>query len=292
MNENVENVEIKNKLTKKEEIKENTFKDYFIEVPKRSEKILDHNNTNTTNIETFKGKFKLSKIKDDTENKKKNEYKIFKKEEIDKISSRYSKKKFVEKSIKDLISPSKEKENGNDIELIINKSKKQNLNLQSDEEIEENINQKFKKSMINNNIKKINKINKNINFSEDDENENIINKGRNLNNLSYSRNGLMTNIKIYKCVIWKNSDPNINEDILRTIMHYRNRSQGNKSFIMKLPDDIDFEKNLSNNKIEQNKNEDNINNIKDNNHSNSNISFRIKPSKSYVNLYKKSYYKK
>ena len=146
--------------------------------------------------------------------------------------------------------------------------------------------------MINSNIKKINKIYKNINFSEDDENGNIINKGRNLNNLSYSRNGLMTNIKIYKCVIWKNSDPNINEDILRTIMHYRNRSQGNKSFIMKLPDDIDFEKNLSNNKIEQNKNEDNINNIKDNNHSNSNISFRIKPSKSYVNLYKKSYYKK
>ena len=106
--------------------------------------------------------------------------------------------------------------------------------------------------------------------------------------MSYSRNGLSTNIKIYKCVIWKNSDPNINEDILKTIMHYRNRSQGNKSFIMKLPDDLDLEKNLSNNKLFQNKNEDN-NGIKNINPSN--IIFRIKPSKSYVNLYKRSYYK-
>ena len=78
----------------------------------------------------------------------------------------------------------------------------------------------------------------------------------------------------------------MNEDILDTILRYRNRSQGlNKTVIMKIP--------LNN--LEQTKNEDNnikndnntSNTIKnDNNTSNTNniSTFRIKNSKSYANL--------
>ena len=100
-------------------------------------------------------------------------------------------------------------------------------------------------------------------------------------------NGLSSKIKIFKCVIWKNSDPNINEDILKTILHYRNRSHGeNKSFIMKLPDGLDFESKVSDDNFAKNQE----NNLNVNNSLNINVP--IKHSKSIVNLYKKSYYYK
>ena len=131
----------------------------------------------------------------------------------------------------------------------------------------------------------------NLSDNEDDYTNNLI-KEKNLNNLSFSTNGIGSKIKIYKCVVWKNNDPNINEDILQTILHYRNRSQGlNKSFIMKLPKDINFDK-LTNNNIGQVSTEEK-NIFNDNSYkNNSNNKFLIKNSKSYVNLYKKSYYKK
>ena len=51
-----------------------------------------------------------------------------------------------------------------------------------------------------------------------------------------SKRYLATRIKIYKCVIYKNMDPNVNENTIKNMLH-RNGSQilENGGFVMKLP---------------------------------------------------------
>ena len=70
-----------------------------------------------------------------------------------------------------------------------------------------------------------------------ENNDMLNNKSTLLSNLSetFKLGGRPTKIKIYKCVIWKNLDPNDNEDI-KNIMH-RSSSQlyNNGGFIVKLP---------------------------------------------------------
>ena len=58
--------------------------------------------------------------------------------------------------------------------------------------------------------------------------------------------GVPTKIKIYKCVVWKNTDPTIDEETIKHILH-RNNSQLLKhgGFIVKLPQTRTYKSNHS-----------------------------------------------
>ena len=74
-----------------------------------------------------------------------------------------------------------------------------------------------------------------INYTE---NKNII------NDILESRNDLPLKIKIFKCVVFKNTDPNLNEDMIKDIIHKRNKSHGlDGSVIIKLPKGFDISEN-------------------------------------------------
>ena len=86
-----------------------------------------------------------------------------------------------------------------------------------------------------------------INYTE---NKNII------NDILESRKDLPLKIKIFKCVVFKNTDPNLNEDMIKDIIHKRNKSHGlDGSVIIKLPKGFDIGEN---NEPEEIKNIENI----------------------------------
>ena len=63
-------------------------------------------------------------------------------------------------------------------------------------------------------------------------------------------------IKIFKCIIYKNTDPSLNEEQVEDIIHKRNKSQGiNKSLIIKLPEGFDINDKRENDNIEEIKKE-------------------------------------
>ena len=65
---------------------------------------------------------------------------------------------------------------------------------------------------------------------------------KNIDQLLLLKEGLPLKIKIFKCVIYKNTDPNLNEEMVKDLIHKRNKSQGlNGSFILKLPKGIDID---------------------------------------------------
>jgi hypothetical protein len=160
------------------------------------------------------------------------------------------------------------------IEMPFKKSKKEKIEMEEQEEIssytdrEEKLKERMAKQKVN---IKTDYYNKNeeeesetydskykskrnkkkfINYSEDDNEEGeedyYLSKMRNLkirnkstlqNNLSESYiKGLPTKIKIYKCVVWKNNDPTIDEETIKHILR-RNNSLLLKhgGFIVKLP---------------------------------------------------------
>ena len=286
-------------LDKKEDKQDsNIIENNILEERKKTESKPAHFIKESVEIETPKGKLKLSIKKEDKtekkgqlvkemEPKKKDDFILLKKEQIDKINSKFTKKKLSEK----------EEKTENEKEEIGYKKKKFNkkkMNILTDEDMVQNMENVYKKTLLNTIDKKAKKYKKKfLNLSDEEEDEYAnLNEDKNLNNLSFSTSKLATKIKIFKCVIWKNTDPDINEDILKTILHYRNRSQGlNKSFIIKLPKDLNFEK-ISNNQFSQVNTEENniVSEKKDKN--NPNKIFPIKNSKSYVNFYKKSYFNK
>ena len=58
---------------------------------------------------------------------------------------------------------------------------------------------------------------------------------------AFQRDGLPTKIKIYKCVVWKNSDPKVNEDTIKNFIHRSGSELLNKGgFVMKLPQNKSF----------------------------------------------------
>ena len=329
LKEEKEKDEIKKDLFNKEDIQKNTIKEeYIFEIPKKS--ILDQDKEMKSPKEKYK--LKLSKrnqeeniklksqLSGEIEPKKKDKFRIFKKDDINKITLKHKKNKQIfqksdnesqqtekdkdkdkEKSEEELSSKyyqkkkeSKEFYKDNESEIESKKLNKNNLNVQTDEDLVENLKQKLTESIFNSSNKKL-KIkgykDKMLNLSE--ERDEYANKEQNLDNLTISKNGLGSKIKIFRCVVWKNTNPDMNEDILKTIMHYRNRSQGgNKSFIMKFPKGLNLKENFStNNLLEQIKTEEN--NIENESNNDNKISkFRLKKNKSYASLYKRSYYKK
>ena len=68
------------------------------------------------------------------------------------------------------------------------------------------------------------------------QNDNLISKlSRNF------KEGLPTKIKVYKCVFWKNSDYNVNEESIKNFLHKSCSNFFNKGgFVMKLPKNKSF----------------------------------------------------
>ena len=88
-------------------------------------------------------------------------------------------------------------------------------------------------------------------YDNDEENDN---KEKNKDNNFLNRISQSPNIKIYKCIVWKNIEPNIKKDILETISYYRNRSQesNKRNFIKKLRVKINIKEKIMNNNLKGN----------------------------------------
>ena len=88
----------------------------------------------------------------------------------------------------------------------------------------------------------INLLERNKNEQEENKNNTISQNDNLISILSQNfREGLPTKIKIYKCVVWKNSDPTVNEESIKNFIH-RSGSQLLKKggFVMKLPQNKSF----------------------------------------------------
>ena len=142
-------------------------------------------------------------------------------------------------------------------EIFKNKSKKQNYV----EESENNNNistKKLKKSLKINteeniDIEESNEINTNVNnLEENTKKMRNIQKNQNINDILLINKNLPLKIKIYKCLIYKNTDPDINEETIEDILLKRNKSLGrNDSFILKLPKGFYTEENRENQNDEE-----------------------------------------
>ena len=127
----------------------------------------------------------------------------------------------------------------NEIELNEKKYNKKNLNLQTEEELEKYINENIDNSKYNN-IQTFK-----INEEEERNIYNIITE--NNNNLPFSKKTLPAQLKLYKCVVWKKTEPNLYDDIYQTVMHYRTRSkESNKAYNNKSTDNIEIEEKKDN----------------------------------------------
>ena len=75
---------------------------------------------------------------------------------------------------------------------------------------------------------------------------------KNIDDLISIKKNLPLKIKIFKCIIYKNTDPSLNEEQVEDIIHKRNKSQGiNKSLIIKLPEGFDINDKRENDNIEE-----------------------------------------
>ena len=198
--------------------------------------------------------------------------KMFKKEQIDKLKSN---KNLLDKAEKESNQSDKteeskiykkkkvmKKEKEDETELNgkgfgKNKFSKKGLRLQTEEEeIDENLKESLKYSEMNkkgkmryenefeDRTKKYKKQKVNISIDEDEYGDRLFSES-NINSGIFPRKGLPTKIKIYKCVVWKNTDPDLTEEAIKSLFHKRNKSQGlNSSFIMKLPDGMNLEETL------------------------------------------------
>ena len=177
----------------------------------------------------------------------------------------------IEKNIKQKIET-------NGKELKNNKFNKMNFNIITTQENKENLIEKYKYSKVDNKIKKRNVIEEVYDYYDD------INKKTNYNSLSYSKRSYPTRLKLYKCVFWRYSDYDINNDILETVNRYRTRSQSSnnrKSFSQKSRNSAKEEK-FPNKHLELSKKKKIVLEI---------IIFQIqviKTYKSYVNIYKEN----
>ena len=249
------------KELKKETIKTNKNKvnikseKYIIEFPKKKEINLEESQKESMKKEASKGRFEFNYLtqSDDKnaqtnllykEKEFKTEFKLFNREEIYNINNCNN------KILYETSEEEQEEARNNNKKITIkdneNNNKKHNnyLKLQKEDKIGKNIKEKLKE--LESNDVKDNDIN-NFNVSNNVNNNKVYanNKKNNKNNLFLSNNCLPTKIKIFKCVIWKNNNPDLNEDILQTIFHYRNRSFGNNTFIMKLPEGTSTEENIN-----------------------------------------------
>ena len=79
-----------------------------------------------------------------------------------------------------------------------------------------------------------------------------IQKNQNINDILLINKNLPLKIKIYKCLIYKNTDPDLNEEMIEDILLKRNKSLGrNDSFILKLPKGFYTEENRENQNDEE-----------------------------------------
>ena len=110
---------------------------------------------------------------------------------------------------------------------------KKSLKINTEEELDDEGSNETDKNNLNNliseeNIKKIK----------------FIQKTKNINNILQLNKDLPLKIKIFKCVVYKNTDPNLNEEMIKDILHKKNKSQGrNESFLLKLPQGFFTEEN-------------------------------------------------
>ena len=80
---------------------------------------------------------------------------------------------------------------------------------------------------------------------DDDEYGERIFSESNIDSTIFNKKGLPTKTKIYKCVVWKNTEPDLTEEVIKSLFHKRNKSQGlNSSFIMKFPAGMNLEETL------------------------------------------------
>ena len=64
---------------------------------------------------------------------------------------------------------------------------------------------------------------------------------KNIDDLISIKKNLPLKIKVYQCIIYKNTDPSLNEEQVKDTIHKRNKSQGiNKSLIIKIPEGFDI----------------------------------------------------
>ena len=203
--------------------------------------------------------------------------KMFKKDQIDKLKSNKYLLDNAEKESNQSVKTEEEsklykkkkvmkKEKEDEIELIgkgfgKNRFNKKDLNLKTDEEeIDESLKEDLKYSELNkkgkmryeneseetdeNKTKKYKKQKVNISIDGDEYGERLFSES-NIDNGILHKKGLPTKIKIYKCVVWKNNDPDLTEEVIKSLFHKRNKSQGlNSSFIMKLPDGMNLEETI------------------------------------------------
>ena len=201
--------------------------------------------------------------------------KIFKKDQIDKLKSNKNLLDNAEKESNQSVKTDEEskiykkkkvmkKEDEielNDNRFGKNRFSKKGLNLKTDEEeIDESLKESLKYSEHNkkekmrygdefeetdeNKTKKYKKQKDNISIDGDEYGERLFSES-NIDSSIFPKKGLPTKIKIYKCVVWKNTDPDLTEEVIKSLFHKRNKSQGlNNSFIMKLPDGMNLEETL------------------------------------------------
>ena len=110
---------------------------------------------------------------------------------------------------------------------------KKSLKINTEEELDDEGSNETDKNNLNNLI-----------FEENIKKMKFIQKTKNINNILQLNKDLPLKIKIFKCVVYKNTDPNLNEEMIKDILHKKNKSQGrNESFLLKLPQGFFTEEN-------------------------------------------------
>ena len=248
----------KTEVKEKDELIKEDTEDIYEEIneSKNSEDIA----TKTRKSGVFKFKYlDVNKVKDKkrikTEEKKiekeeEEELDIFKKEEENINKKKAKKKKFEEEEYSSQINDLDEETQTKTISKKIKKEKKGKKYSKKDF---------YKKNL------KIETKEKNYDYdlSNNENLENLISESnfkkiqytqeeKNIDDLISIKKNLPLKIKIFKCVIYKNTDPSLNEEQVEDIIHKRNKSQGiNKSLIIKLPEGFVINDKRENDNIEE-----------------------------------------
>ena len=141
-----------------------------------------------------------------------------------------------------------------------NRFSKKGLNLKTEEEeIDESLKESLKYSELNkkgkmryeneseetdeNKTKKYKKQKINISIDGDEYGKRLFSESNIDSNILHKK-GLPTKIKIYKCVVWKNTDPDLTEEVIKSLFHNRNKSQGLNSSVIKKNDGMNLEETI------------------------------------------------
>jgi hypothetical protein len=176
---------------------------------------------------------------------------MFKKDQIDKLKSNKYLLDNAEKESNQSVKTEEEsklykkkkvmkKEKEDEIELNgkgfgKNRFNKKDLNLKTDEEeIDESLKEDLKYSELNkkgkmryeneseetdeNKTKKYKKQKVNISIDGDEYGERLFSES-NIDSINFHKKGLPTKIKIFKCVVWKNTDPDLSEEVIKSLFH-------------------------------------------------------------------------